>query len=295
MNNAQLEYFVEVMRTGSYRAAATHLYVSPQAISQSIKTLENELGIQLMSKRGRTVVPTPDALRLFPDAERLISEFSSFESKARRVASKQPKRQVIRLGITEAPLRGCLYEKKLLKSRAETLQPGVQIRFLPNEPCKDTLREGLLDAAVIQGNLRHEQSICSKFLAASPLCLFTSSRIIPKDFTLEMLNGAHVAVPTDTHMCFSYVRNLLVAHNVHPTFDLIDSDENSLRNYLCNGGYAFGYGISPIETWPGIVKLCLNTSNSQILNFYLCWTTSKVLDSKLYDRLKDWLPPTVSQ
>ena len=295
MNNTQLEYFVEAVRTGNYRTAAARLYVSPQAISRSIKNLEHELGLQLMNKKGRAVVPTQDALRLFPDAERLINEFSSFESKARKAASEQPGRQTIRLGITEAPLRGCLYDKDFVRVRAQKLQLGIQVRFLSNEPCKDALREGLLDAAVIQGLFQHEQSIFSKFLAASPLCLFTSSRVAPKSFTLEMLNGAHVAVPTDTHTCFSYVRNLLVAHNVHPTFDLIDNDKDSLHNYLRNGGYAFGYGISSVEAWPDIIKLQLNTSNSQLLNFYLCWTTSKVLESELDEHLKDWLPPTISQ
>ena len=165
MNNTQLEYFVEAMRTGSYRKAAKRLYISPQAIAQSIKRLEHELGSTLMQKQGREIVPTPLAIEL-----------------------------EIKLGITEAPLRGCLFDKATLATRAEAKGISVQLHFLQNEACKDGLREGLLDAAVIQGSFEEGQRIGCKYFHSAPLCVFSSSRVAQPELDLEDFQNAHIAV-----------------------------------------------------------------------------------------------------
>lgn len=50
--------FATVVRHGSFRAAAEVLRVSPQAVSQQIKGLEDMLGVALFLRKGRTVEPT---------------------------------------------------------------------------------------------------------------------------------------------------------------------------------------------------------------------------------------------
>lgn len=46
----QLEYFVHAARTGSYSQAARELFVTPQAISRSIQTLESRIGMRLFER-----------------------------------------------------------------------------------------------------------------------------------------------------------------------------------------------------------------------------------------------------
>ena len=121
MNNTQLEYFVETVRAGSYSKAAKRLYVSPQAIAQSIKRLESELGISLMNKRGREISPTLLALELFPYAEKLVAGLSDFAARATIGREKNSPQQIMRLGITEAPLRGCLFYKTTADADSGTL------------------------------------------------------------------------------------------------------------------------------------------------------------------------------
>lgn len=59
-----LRAFWSVMRHGSFRAAAEELSVSPQAVSQQIKTLEEALGVTLFSRQGRAITPTEPAVVL---------------------------------------------------------------------------------------------------------------------------------------------------------------------------------------------------------------------------------------
>lgn len=59
-----LEVFDAVLRTGTTSGAAAHLGVSQPAVSQSLRTLEEQLGISLFQRDGRSLIPTPMARRL---------------------------------------------------------------------------------------------------------------------------------------------------------------------------------------------------------------------------------------
>ena len=53
-----LRAFEAAARSGSVTAAAQQLAVTPGAVSHQIKLLEEDLGLQLLERNGRTVVPT---------------------------------------------------------------------------------------------------------------------------------------------------------------------------------------------------------------------------------------------
>lgn len=54
----QLEYFLAVVETGSFTKAAKRCYVSQSAVSQQVKTLEEELGAPLLERSGRSFTLT---------------------------------------------------------------------------------------------------------------------------------------------------------------------------------------------------------------------------------------------
>lgn len=55
MNLTHLKYFIAVASLGSVTKAAEENYVSQSAVSKTIKQLENELGVQLFDREGRTI------------------------------------------------------------------------------------------------------------------------------------------------------------------------------------------------------------------------------------------------
>ena len=55
---ARLQSFLAVHETGSVRAAAETLHVTPPAISAAIAALEQALGVTLLDKAGRGILPT---------------------------------------------------------------------------------------------------------------------------------------------------------------------------------------------------------------------------------------------
>ena len=55
MQLSQMRYFLEIARTGNISAAARNLYLSQPSLSQAIKSLEEELGIQLLVRHSKSV------------------------------------------------------------------------------------------------------------------------------------------------------------------------------------------------------------------------------------------------
>ena len=54
----RLQYFFEAVTTGSVRGAAERLGVEPSIVSRQIQLLETELGVALLERKGRGIVPT---------------------------------------------------------------------------------------------------------------------------------------------------------------------------------------------------------------------------------------------
>lgn len=83
MRLRQLEYFIAICQSGSFTAAAQHLLVAQPSLSQQVRSLERELGVQLL-ERGRQGVLLTAAGRVFlPHAEAVIA---ATESARRAVA-----------------------------------------------------------------------------------------------------------------------------------------------------------------------------------------------------------------
>jgi len=85
MNARQLEIFHAVMRCGTITGAASFLGISQPAVSKAIQAAERKIGFRLFRPiRGR-LYPTPEAERLLPEADRIMSDMSAFRRLAGEV------------------------------------------------------------------------------------------------------------------------------------------------------------------------------------------------------------------
>lgn len=81
MNQRQLVYFLEVYKRNSITQAAESLFISPQAISKTIASLESELGVSLFTHKSNRIIPTNEAAKLASHAKNIIDEFDIVENK----------------------------------------------------------------------------------------------------------------------------------------------------------------------------------------------------------------------
>jgi len=104
MNVRFLESFVTVASCGSIAEAARRLNLTPAAVAQRLRALEQELGQSLVSRAGRTVRPTPSGLAVLARAGRLIEAARDLKAVA---ANNMPAGE-LRLGATATALTGLL-------------------------------------------------------------------------------------------------------------------------------------------------------------------------------------------
>lgn len=72
MTIQQLQYLLEVSRTGSITKAAKNLYVAQSSVSNAISALEDELGFQIFSRTWQGVEPTKEGQRILTHAVHIL-------------------------------------------------------------------------------------------------------------------------------------------------------------------------------------------------------------------------------
>src|SRR4029453_12782061 len=73
MDLRRLEIFVRVAEFGSFSRAAEALFLTQPTVSEPVRALEDELGVQLLDRLGRGAAPTPAGQLLLGYARRLLT------------------------------------------------------------------------------------------------------------------------------------------------------------------------------------------------------------------------------
>jgi LysR family glycine cleavage system transcriptional activator len=135
--------FLAVMQQRSFRRAADTLSVTPQAVSQQIKVLEDRLAIPLFDRRARTVEPTEDAVLL---ASYIQSGFDEFSEGMKRVTKSGHRK---RINLNVSPYFATHYLINRLGQFRDKL-PAVDIRITTMTELPDFVRDEV-DVAIQWG------------------------------------------------------------------------------------------------------------------------------------------------
>lgn len=84
----QLRLFLTVAEEGSFSGAGRRLNRVPSAVGYGISKLEENLGIALFERSGRTVALTPEGRSLLPEAEAVFEQVGRLRQRADRLASR---------------------------------------------------------------------------------------------------------------------------------------------------------------------------------------------------------------
>ena len=76
-------YILDVVETGSIRKAAEKRFITQQGLSQAIKSVERELGIEIFNRSGNRIDGQPSRLRYYRTRVRYRFQRSAAWSMAR--------------------------------------------------------------------------------------------------------------------------------------------------------------------------------------------------------------------
>jgi DNA-binding transcriptional LysR family regulator len=145
MELRQLRYFVEAARVGHFARAAGRLRVAQPSLSQQIRALERELGVELFDRSGRRAVLTEAGEALLVRAERVLAEAERVRAEAKEFSDLLRGRVVVGAlqSLVEARLPSVL-------AAFNRTYPGVEVALREETTVQmlGLLGEGEIDLAV---------------------------------------------------------------------------------------------------------------------------------------------------
>ena len=87
MELRQLEYVVAVSDHGTFTRAAAAVHVSQPSLSHGVRTLENELGVELFLRLGRTIEVTSAGRQVIDAARRVVRNMADLAAAAAAVTA----------------------------------------------------------------------------------------------------------------------------------------------------------------------------------------------------------------
>lgn len=86
MELLQLRYFIETAKFSNVTRAAEAMHVAQPAVSQAIKRLENELGVELFKRKGRRIMLNDAGRILVKEIEPLLAALDTLPKKLQKAA-----------------------------------------------------------------------------------------------------------------------------------------------------------------------------------------------------------------
>ena len=168
MDLRQLICFVTAYDTKSISKSAPLLFVSQQAVSYNIKSLEKHLGGMLFSRTPNGIIPTDFAEHLIDDARKIIHANRAFTERAHRLT--QPQSPQIRFGYANGIFTSRDAIHRLNSKVRDITDMNVSFIERNSGECVQMLQDGQLDVILLYNPPQY--SDCTQLpIKSYPLCV----------------------------------------------------------------------------------------------------------------------------
>lgn len=148
MTIIQLEYFLAVANYGSFSVASEHCFVTQPSLSMQVKALEEELGVTLLDRSKKPVIPTEVGKAVLEQIRSTLREYEAIRVVVENMKGETSGR--MRLGVipTIAPY---LLHKFLPAFARKYPKVELEIREMVTADIVDALKHDRIDAAIVAG------------------------------------------------------------------------------------------------------------------------------------------------
>lgn len=192
LNFHQLTTFVTVISEGSMTAAADKLYLTQPAVSQQIRNLEEELGVELLVRGVRQIKATPQGEVLYEHARRILMNVQSAEVAIKSIGAQL--KGHVKIGTLSSI---GLHLISPIIGRLMRHNPDLQVRvdYSPGEELIKNFKKGAIDILILpdvkaEFGLEMDPQVETKFLSKEEMWLVGSGKEtdLPAQIGLKQLS-----------------------------------------------------------------------------------------------------------
>jgi len=155
MEDHRLKAFCLVIEMKSFSKAAEAKFMTQSAMSHLIKNLEDELGVKLLNRKGKTVIPTSAGRIFYEHAKQILDQYRKLENDVYSIVEKVKGTLYIGASTTAA-----IYLLPQVFYNFSKDYPQVQIELLVSntEGIIQDLHEGKIDIGIVEGKIRSSKA-----------------------------------------------------------------------------------------------------------------------------------------
>ena len=281
MNSLEIQYFLTIVKYGSFTGAAQALSVSQPAISKQIRQLEAELGCSLFARSGRTLSLTEAGQAYYAYFQQCCFQLDLLKNKLED--QKKDGKSTIRIAYPEDV--DPAYFRDKIQSAAAALETPVRLEFscYPESELTDLLTAGKADL-ILTGNYPDTKSCALSvhpFSAVSQVLLYAASR--PEaagisDFRNDtfLFSEADAALHSNRNLyryfpIFGFAPKIRFAANLSTILDLAAQDEGVyLTHAWCRACKKPDYQMLTLPSTKKFYLACRETTQKTEVHELFC-------------------------
>ena len=190
MRLRHIEVFNAVMLTGSVSGAARLINVTQPAVSRILQHAELQLGFALFQRAKGRLLPTPEALSLYPHIERLFAQLDDVQRLAANLKAGDSAKELLILTVLALSYEILPHAIKLFRVKHPDVSISIKALHSPQIVAALVLQEadvGFLFSPAIHSALAQEHLADGRMVCIAPKGMLTARFLKRGNITLTEL------------------------------------------------------------------------------------------------------------
>lgn len=229
MDIKQLRYFIAIAEEKNITAAANRLHISQPPLSMQLKQLENELGVKLIERSGKSMELTDKGIVFYKRALHLVNSLEEIKNEIQE--TEEGKKGVLALGINTLSLSGFsdvvyTFHKKY---------PLVSLKIVQNDSVylAEMVKTRAIEMAFVRLPLEH-RGLTYQHLISEPFYFVTNKET--RTISLEEISHTPLIIPSTEGLgIYNTILESFTRQNLQLSIIAECSDMNTLME-LVKGG-----------------------------------------------------------
>jgi LysR family transcriptional regulator, transcriptional activator of the cysJI operon len=170
MEDHRLKAFCLVVEMKSFSKAAESKFMTQSAISHLIKNLEDELGVKLLNRETKSVIPTPAGKLFYDYARQILELYKKMENDVYELVRKV--KGTLSMGATPTAAT-YLLPQVFYNFSKQYPEVQIEVSVSNTEKIINNLYEGKIDIGIVEGKIRNSK-VYSEEIAEDEIVIIAS-------------------------------------------------------------------------------------------------------------------------